>query len=134
MGKDEFGIGYRTTSALAKAGESSRAATTAWLIFTSISISMQCEEASRADHLDVSGGDGVPVVVAEICPHIIDDGGDLFVAQHGAERRHGPLSVDDQIDRIAAGFQLCVVCDRGIDPCAGGTLAVRHVAALADVG
>ena len=66
--------------------------------------------------LDVGCGHRVGEVIAEMRPHIIHDLGDLTIGHHLAEWRHAALTVDDKIDRIAAGFEISC-CGPATDRC-----------------
>jgi hypothetical protein len=63
-------------------------------------------------------------------PHIIHDLDDLSIGHHLAKWRHAALTVDDKIDRMAAGFEILVAGQRRIGAGAFGALALRHVAPL----
>src|SRR2546428_827725 len=47
-------------------------------------------------------------LISDLRPHIIDDRVDLIVAHHLTDGWHRPLSSDDDINRIAAGLEVCV--------------------------
>src|SRR6516165_3934747 len=83
---------------------------------------------------DVLGSDRIVITVAEVCAHIVHDGGDLVVAEHEAKRRHCSLAVDNGMDGIASCRELPVACERWISRRADRSLAVGHVAALTGIG
>jgi hypothetical protein len=82
----------------------------------------------------VVGRHRILVTVVEMSPQIIHDRGNLVVAHHRSEWRHSALPVDDDVNRISAGFEISVARKRGI--CSGTccTFAVRHVAAPTNTG
>jgi len=63
---------------------------------------------SGPDGFDIVGSHCIPIVIAEVRPHVIDDGGDLLVTHHDAHRRHSVLPVDDHGERISGGFERLV--------------------------
>src|SRR6478609_9007000 len=128
IGKFELGIGYRTISARAAFAASSKAASTSMLCFI---FAPPRFIVLWPDALDVVGRDGVLILVAEMGSHIIDDGGNLVVVHHDADRRHRPLSPDNDVNRIPAGLEIAVLCERRICSRADRAFAVRHVATLA---
>jgi hypothetical protein len=85
-----------------------------------------------AGGFDIRGGYRISIIVAEVRPHIVYHSGHLIVVHHVAQRRHRSLPVDDDIEHISAGFESLVVRDRRIRSSAGRSLAIGHVATLAD--
>jgi hypothetical protein len=89
---------------------------------------------SSANGFYVVGRHIIPIIVFEMSPQIIHDGSNLIVAHHRSERWHSALSVDDNTDWIAAGFEISVsrkgrICSRTCR-----TLTVGHVAPPANTG
>jgi hypothetical protein len=56
----------------------------------------------------VVGRHRILVAVVEMSPQIIHDRGNLIVAHHRSEWRHSAQSVDDDVNRISAGFEISV--------------------------
>src|SRR5260370_25634835 len=139
MGNVEFGIGYLTTSARAAQGSTttppSKSAPSESIIWGFICFSVCLgRSASAANGPDVVGCNRIQVIIVEMGPQIIYHGGDLIVAHHRPEWGHSTLSVDDDGNRISAGFEVFVARERWIGSSACCTPGVGHVAAPADIG
>src|ERR1700676_2839330 len=111
MGNVEFGIGYLTVSAAAAPGFTTKAlrkkAPNENMVSSFICTS-SCfgDQFLSANDFDILWRHRIAVIVAEMSPQIIHNGGNLVVAHHGPEGWHSALAVDDNLNRISAGFEV----------------------------